>query len=220
MPSFLDFSHEFESESFLEWLFWVPTFYWSLLRDHFGAVILAVTAVGLGLPCAALVSQQMWRNREEVSRLAGLAKRAARDRAPRALRRAVGGVLADAVALPGLVLYATGVGLADVSGAGPRVRRLGASLAADVAALPEALAAAVLDAVGALHQLNLSALPAALLRDAAAFPLALSEALGATALLELVLDSLRSFWTDGHKFGHSSSKHAAVPDHPVVEEEY
>lgn len=203
MSPFLSFSYEFQSESFLEWLFWVPSFYWHCLRHHFGAAILAVTAVGLGLPCAAVVTQQLWRNRKEVRRLAGLARSAAQNRAPRALRRAAGGALADAVALPGLVLYAAGVGLADASGAGPRARRVVESSAAELAALPEALATAVLDAVGSLHRLDLKCLPAALLRDAAAFPLALSEALGATALLELTSDAVRSFWADSHKLGES-----------------
>ncbi len=151
----------------------------------------------LCLPCCALATVQLARNRAEVRRVAALAARAGAARGAVLARRALGSAWDEATSLPGLVMYATGTQLADAAGAGPALRRALRAAASDAAVLPEALAVATLDAAAALRDAAstspaaVAALLALLAKDAAAFPAALSEALGVTPLADLMLDVLR-----------------------------
>ena len=150
-------------------------------------------AAFLVLPLCLVNSRLLWANRAEVRRLSRLGVVALRKRGSRLVRRVVGTAWEDATSFPSLVLFATGASLQDASLRGPGLARTLSAALAEVAALPEVLALACLDAVAALRNTGLSpqrlgAARRGVLKDAAALPGSLAQALGLSELVALLAD--------------------------------
>ena len=158
-------------------------------RYEWAAVLVPWAVALLVLPLCIVNSRLLWANRAEVRRLSRLGVVALRKRGSRLVRRVVGTAWEDATSFPSLVLFSVGAGLQDASLRGPGLGRTLHSIVMDVAGLPEALALACLDAVAALRNTGVSwTALRGVLRDAAALPGTLAQALGLSELAALLAD--------------------------------
>jgi hypothetical protein len=161
-------------------------------RYELAKILVPWAAALLVLPLCIVNSRLLWANRAEVRRLSRLGVIALRKRGSRLVRRVVGTVWEESFTLPSLVLYATGASLQDASLRGPGLARTLHSIVMDLAALPEALALACLDAVAALRNTGLSGTALrSVFRDAATLPAKLAQALGLSDLAALLADVVR-----------------------------
>ena len=188
--------HEY-AVRFAEFFFWVPSFFYHVfIRWEWAVVALPGAFFLLVLPMSIVNARLLWLNREEVKRLTQLGFAALRKRGGRAAGRVLGSAWEDTTSFPSRVLFATGASLLDASLRGPLLQRWLKKALLDVASLPETLAVAVLDALASLRHTGLSprrtaGMLRAALKDAAALPNAIAQALGFSELAALFADTLR-----------------------------